>query len=185
MVNVNSTILGAAGEHYVLAELLRRGFIAAKAPEGVPNFDIVITDLLGQRLAAIQVKTRRDYPGGDKGWHMKSKHEELSSDHMFYVFVDVGASEDAPVSFYVLPSSLVATVCRISHEIWRLTPNSNGGEHGDSPLRRMLPKYELPKYAQKMGYRPPKKHAEFFESYAAGWMEKYRNAWHLIHQASQ
>jgi hypothetical protein len=44
-----------------MAELLRRGLIAAKAPEGVPNFDIVITDINGERLAAIQVKTPRDY----------------------------------------------------------------------------------------------------------------------------
>jgi hypothetical protein len=28
-----------------MAELLRRGLVAVKAREGVPNFDIVITDL--------------------------------------------------------------------------------------------------------------------------------------------
>jgi Holliday junction resolvase-like predicted endonuclease len=60
MRKVSSVILGAAGEYYVMAELLRRGLIAAKAPEGVPNFDVVITDIDGQRLAAIQVKTRRN-----------------------------------------------------------------------------------------------------------------------------
>ena len=39
-----STLLGAAGEHYVMAQLLRRGVIAALAPTGVPNADIVVTD---------------------------------------------------------------------------------------------------------------------------------------------
>jgi hypothetical protein len=34
-----STLLGAAGEHYVMAELLRRGYVAALAPQGVPNAD--------------------------------------------------------------------------------------------------------------------------------------------------
>ena len=87
MTKVSSVITGAAGEHFVMAELLRRGLVAAKAPEGVPNFDIVITDISGERLAAIQVKTRRDFKSGDKGWHMKAKHEKLSSDRIFYVLL--------------------------------------------------------------------------------------------------
>ncbi len=45
MNKISSVTLGAAGEHYVMAELLRRGLVAVKAREGVPNFDIVITDL--------------------------------------------------------------------------------------------------------------------------------------------
>lgn len=45
-----STLLGAAGEHYVLCQLLRRGYIAALAPLGVPNADILITDTEGRRL---------------------------------------------------------------------------------------------------------------------------------------
>jgi hypothetical protein len=45
----NSTILGAAGEHYVMCQLLRRNMIAALAPTGVPNADIaVIKDPLDQ-----------------------------------------------------------------------------------------------------------------------------------------
>ena len=32
-----STVLGAAGEHCVMCQLLRRGLIAALAPVGVPN----------------------------------------------------------------------------------------------------------------------------------------------------
>ncbi len=40
----NSTILGAAGEHYVMCQLLRRDLIAALAPTGVPNADIIVTD---------------------------------------------------------------------------------------------------------------------------------------------
>jgi hypothetical protein len=180
MNKVSSVILGAAGEHFVMAELLRRGLVAAKAPEGVPNFDIVITDLDGERLAAIQVKTRRDFKSGDKGWHMKAKHEDLVAERMFYVLVDVGRNEDSPVSFFVLPSKVVAQVCKTSHENWREMPNSKGGEHGESDMRRLLPKYELPGYAKKMGYQPSKKHEKFLIEFGEGWLEKYRNAWGLI-----
>ena len=40
-----------------MSELLRRGYIAALAPEGVPNIDILVTDVKGARLCSIQVKT--------------------------------------------------------------------------------------------------------------------------------
>ena len=66
-----STLLGAAGEYHVMAELLRRGYIAAIAPQGAPNADIVVTDIEGSRHCSIQVKTRRDI-GSDGGWHMKA-----------------------------------------------------------------------------------------------------------------
>ena len=182
MTRVSSVITGAAGEHFVMAELLRRGLVAAKAPEGVPNFDIVITDIDGQRLAAIQVKTRRDFKSGDKGWHMKAKHEKLSSERMFYVFVDVGKDEESQVSFYVIPSSEVAYVCKRNHENWIETPSANGKARGDTEMRRLLPKHELPAYAKKNNYQPSTKHQKFLKDYGDGWMEKYRNAWNLIAQ---
>ena len=69
-----TSLLGAAGEHHVMAELLRRNYIAALAPQGVPNADIVVTNIEGSRLCSIQVKTRRDI-GSDGGWHMNEKHE--------------------------------------------------------------------------------------------------------------
>ncbi len=74
-----STILGAAGEHFVMSQLLRRGLIAALAPAGVPNADIVVTDDIGSRLCAVQVKTRND-KGSDGGWHMRAKHERIAGD---------------------------------------------------------------------------------------------------------
>ncbi len=182
MTKVSSVITGAAGEHFAMAELLRRGLVAAKAPEGVPNFDIVITDIDGERLAAIQVKTRRDFKGGDKGWHMKAKHEKMTSERMFYVFVDLGKDETSQVSFYVLPSKEVAYVCKRSHENWLEIPSVKGKPHGVTEMRRLLPKYELPAYAKKKAYEPTKQHQKFLKDYGAGWLEKYRNAWNLIAQ---
>lgn len=180
MDKVSSVILGAAGEHYVMAELLRRDIVAAKAPEGVPNFDIVITDLEGKRLAALQVKTRRDFKGGDRGWHMKRKHETLSVDQMFYIFVDLGRDLKSQVTFYILPARIVAHACSTSHKIWLDTPNARGAQHKDSDMRRLLPHYELPNYARKAGFIPPPYAAEFYKTHSNGWMECYKNAWWLI-----
>src|SRR5664279_1348824 len=64
-----STLVAAAGEYYVLARLSLLGKIAAQAPRGVPNADIVVSSVKGDRLCAVQVKSRQG-KGGDGGWHM-------------------------------------------------------------------------------------------------------------------
>src|ERR1700751_2982210 len=116
-----ATLLGAAGEHYVLRQLLRRNYNAALAPQGVPNADIIITDIQANRLFAIQVKSRRDI-GSDKGWHMKAKHELVRSEFILYCFVDFGTGLDLKTVTYVVPSAVVAAVLAESHSLWLKTP---------------------------------------------------------------
>lgn len=121
----SSTIIGAAGEHYVMCQLLRRDLIAALAPTGVPNADIVVTDKVGDRLFAIQVKVRTD-DGERDAWHMKAKHEEILSPSLFYSFVDFGGSLTAQPKCWVVPSKTVAKVRKLSHQNWLATPGPRG-----------------------------------------------------------
>lgn len=81
-----STLLGAAGEHYVMSLLLRQGFITALVPVGVPNCDIIVMDDMGDQLCAVQVKTHVD-KGSDGGWHMSKKYESVNSPRLFYTFL--------------------------------------------------------------------------------------------------
>jgi len=159
-----SNLLGAAGEHYVMSELLRRGYIAALAPQGVPNTDIIVCNVEGTRLCSIQVKTRRER-GRDGGWHMKGKHEKLRSDSLFYCLVDFGAGENVPV-VYVVPSPRVAEALELSHRTWLLTPGKKGQEHKDSQIRRLLPDY-----SRQLGTTD--------NPYQRGWLDQYRDAWEL------
>lgn len=124
----NTTILGAAGEHFVMSQLLRRNMIAALAPTGVPNADIVVTDKLGDRLCAVQVKVRRDI-GSDGGWHMGQKHEDLMSPNLFYCFVDFGKSLSDQPKTWVVPSGIVAKSLLEIHRDWLRTPGQKG-QHG-------------------------------------------------------
>jgi hypothetical protein len=158
-----STLLGAAGEHYVLCQLLRRGYIAALAPLGVPNADILITDIDGQRLVAIQVKTRRNI-GVDKGWHMKPKHERLISDSLFHCFVNFGDGFDDRTQTHVVPSRVVAEALRNSHQHWLKTPGVKGQAPKDSQVRRFLPDY-----TRVFGDDHP--------LYGPNWIDKYLEAW--------
>jgi hypothetical protein len=161
-----STLLGAAGEHYVLSQLLRRNYIAAIAPQGVPNTDIGITDIRAKRLFAIQVKSRRDI-GSDKGWHMKAKHEEIRSDFIFYCFVDFGSGLDSKTFTYVVPSAIAADALRESHSTWLKTPGMKNQPHKDSDVRRFRPDY-----TNIFGPNHPK--------YGPGWLSKYLEAWDLF-----
>ena len=84
-ITSNATISGAAAEHYIMCQLLRRNTIAALAPSGVPDMDIIVSDRLGSSLAAIQFKARREI-GADGGWHMKKKHETIIRPLLFLLF---------------------------------------------------------------------------------------------------
>jgi hypothetical protein len=163
-----SSLLGAAGEHFVMCQLLRRGFIAALAPVGVPNCDIVVTDDIGEKLCAIQVKTRRDL-GSDGGWHMGKKHEQLRSALLFYCFVDFGkAPEAVPVAF-VVPAGVVGETLEQTHQAWLAQPGKSGKARNDSDFRRFLPDYG---------------HVGLLHL-GAGWLEAYREAWDLLQPSAR
>ena len=161
-----TSLLGAAGEYFIVCELLRRKYIAALAPQGAPTTDIVVTDLTGQRLCTIQVKSRRD-KGSDGGWHMRPKHEEIVSDRLFYCFVDFGKTPEDRPSVFVMPSAIVAEVLKASHSAWLSTPGARGQQRKDSNMRRLVPDYT---YAYRPNPTP----------YPLGWLDEYKDAWHLL-----
>lgn len=158
-----TSLTGAAGEHFVMSELLRRGMIAALAPAGVPNCDIVVTDDIGDRLCAVQVKTRLG-KGSDRGWHMSKKHEGLISPTLFYCFVDFAQGSNIPPFTYVVPAAVVAQTLSECHQAWLDQPGAKGQKRNDSDFRRFLPGYDN----LEMG------------KYQDGWLEPYREAWHLL-----
>lgn len=163
----NATILGAAGEHYVMHCLLRKNFIAALAPTGVPNADIIVSDDLGSRLFAMQVKVRSGR-GSDGGWHMKEKHEKLRSENLFYCFVDFGSGLQEAPKCWIVPSVVVAEVLQRSHACWLAQPGARGVARNDCEMRRFLPSYE------KWNVGP---------EHCAGWLDKFADAWEQLEQA--
>jgi hypothetical protein len=164
----DSSILGAAGEHYVMCQLLRLNLIAALAPVGVPNADIVVTDTIGERLCAIQVKARRDI-GSDGGWHMRSKHESIKAVGLFYAFIDFGKTLLDQPKCWVIPSTTVADVLARAHEVWLETPGAKGQQRKDSDFRRFLPNYDAKGIQIGCGI---------------GWLDQYRENWDLIRKAT-
>lgn len=162
-----TSMTGAAGEHLVMSRLLTRGFVAALAPQGAPNLDIVVTYSDGSRLCSLQVKTRWD-KGADGGWHMGRKHETISHPRMFYAFVDLGTTTDDLAKVFVVPSAVVANVVANSHAAWLSSPGKNGHIRKDSNMRRFLPDY-----SKVFGTD---------SEYCSGWLTSYREAWHLLEE---
>ena len=163
-----SSLTGAAGEHFIMSQLLRRGMIAALAPAGVPNCDIVVTDDIGERLCAVQVKTRNS-TGADGGWHMSKKHETLIAPTLFYCFVDFAIGKEIAPFTYVVPAAVVAQALSECHQAWLKQLGKKGQLRKDNDLRRFLPSYV---------------HLEMAK-YGAGWLEPYREAWHLLAGTSE
>lgn len=161
----HSTI-GAAGEYYVMSQLLLRGMIAALAPKGVPNTDIIVTDRLGDQLCAVQVKTRTT-SAGDNGWHMSAKHESIKSPNLYYAFVGL---ETDPPGCWIVPSEVVAKAVTVSHQKWLSMPGRNGHVRKDTKLRRFRFNYN------NFGLQ---------KKYPQGWLDQYKNAWDLLKIAAR
>jgi hypothetical protein len=68
-----TSLIGAAGEHYCMTQLLLRGYLAALTPRGAPDADILVHSSNGTVMAEIQVKSRSGRRG--QGWRMSEKNE--------------------------------------------------------------------------------------------------------------
>ena len=155
----DKSLVGAAGEHLVLARLLSRDLLASQAPRGTRKADVLVNPLDGGKPRLIQVKTRSAV-GKSLGWHMSLKHELIREKDLFYCFVNLDLINP---SVYVIPSRIVAKVVRDSHAEWLSMPGQKGQKHNDTEMRRI-----------KNDYGPN------FKKIKAGWMDKYLEKWELL-----
>jgi|SRR3989344_3883424 len=167
-----SPLTGSAGEHLVLYRLLSMGYIAALAPEGAPNIDIIVTDQNAKVLKTIQVKTRKK--GDDGGWHMREKHESLKSNRLFYCFVDLSLEEIKRPDVYMVPSKVVAWIIKKAQEIYLKTLGRNDRPRKNTKFRRLLPDYSK---ILELSERH-----RLYKEMGPGWMERYKNNWELLKQ---
>ena len=159
MVKRNNKIVGAAGEHYVMYELLRRNFVAALVPEGIPSVDILISDVWGSHLASVQVKTAS---APRKTWPLGPKNEALESNRLFYCFVMPEDDEMASPTCWIIPSKVVAKHVRVSHQTWLSGTTRRGATRNDSDRR-----------AFHMSCEPLK-------DYPLGWLDQYQENWEFL-----
>jgi len=131
------SLIGNSGEHYVMAELLKRGIIAALAPRNAPSFDILATK--GNHTVRIRVKTKSaEYR--EWQWMMKkdgSIFRDLSTDGDFSVLVDL-ARETQNMKFYVVPTHKLDAWLKETFDKWAKTLGRNNRPHDKTTPKRNL-----------------------------------------------
>jgi hypothetical protein len=155
----DSKFAAEAGEHYVLYRLYREKVLAGQAPRGTDDIDLLVQREDGSAVD-VQVKARAKH-APDGGWHMKKKHESLTSPRLVYVFLNIENPAE-PIAF-VVPSAKVADVLRRSHQAWLDAPGKGGRQHKDTDFRRLRPSYK-----------------DLDVPYQGDWLEEYRERWDLI-----
>ena len=132
----NKALVGIAGAHFVAAELSQKGYIATVTSRNTEGIDLLASSTDGSKIVSVQVKTsgaeqRQSY---SRSWILQKKHENIFSDNLFYVFVDLKLGSAKP-DFYIVPSKVVADYVRTSHENWLKATTTSGKTHQDNPMR--------------------------------------------------
>lgn len=101
-MKLNTLQVGRAGEHFVAAELHRRGAYAVTFSGNMPDIDILASDIARARTVAIQVKTNTAgtwQTSTKRGRRRKKDPDETD----FWVFVDLGKDPDARPDYFITP----------------------------------------------------------------------------------
>ena len=139
-------LIGTAGEYYVVAELLKRGIVAALTHRNTPSFDILGTR--ENRPVRIRVKTKsQEY----SDWQFNKKKDgsifrDLSKKGDFTVLVDL-AMETKDLKFYVVPTHRIDAWLKEDFKKWVKTPGRNNRPHDPTSRKRNL---SQKKCAQKL-----------------------------------
>ena len=175
--------IGSAGEHLVLSQLLKMNFVAGLAPENTKDYDLIVLNREGNISFPIQVKTALQAKTTNKsdGWILRDKHE-TPIDNLIFCFVRINL-DSRQSDIYLVDSKTVAYTCRMSNGIWLKVPGRNGNVHNSSSMRKLQHDFNdisgLKKLENKSDYLNEEE-IQFLHDYSIGWLDKYKEAWHLI-----
>ena len=131
------TLIGNAGEYYVVAELLKRGIVAALAPRNAPGFDVLATR--GEATVRIRVKTKSE---GYDVWQWVAKPDGtifrvLYDLHDFTVLVNL-SEKTRDLEFFVVPTPIIHDWLVARFRGWLERPGRNNRPHSPTNKKRHL-----------------------------------------------
>jgi hypothetical protein len=146
------TLIGNAGEYGVMAELLKRDWIAALAPRNARDFDIMATN--GELDVHIRVKTKSAHYDG---FHWAAKKDGTIIKGLgkrdYTVLVDLHPGNERN-DYYIVPTPELAKLLKDDFDLCVATPGKKGQPH--DPHNRVI--------ILSLG-----KHSERLESYKEAW----------------
>ena len=120
--------IGRAGEHFVAAELNRRGAYAVTFAGNMPKIDILASDHDQTRTVTIQVKTRHAGSWQSSTDEGKRRKRNTGETH-FWVFVDL-INDDGPPTYYVVPEWWIKNDIYKNHQAYL---KKHGGKRKINP----------------------------------------------------
>ncbi len=127
--------VGNAGEYYIAARLSALNFTATITLGRAERYDILALSSSG-RLVKISVKATQVQD--TSGFPLSIKDESCQADDFYYAFVRINNFTKEP-DFWIIPSSVVCPLVKISHKKWEDTPGKGGKEHSKLNTMRWLP----------------------------------------------
>lgn len=92
--NEEKFAVGMAGEHFVAAELLRRGILASVTMGNAKKADVIARNLESSKIQVVEVKS-----SSRKQWVVGKIPE--SNDTRIWIFVDIPKEPESPPAYYV------------------------------------------------------------------------------------
>jgi hypothetical protein len=135
---LTSGLSGIAAQHYVAAELSRRGCIVAMTVRNAKGVDLLATTSDGSRAVSIQVKCGQD---SGRWWMLDAKAEGMKSEALVYVLVNLNGPRGEP-TFHIVPSRTVATSIAREYRTYLKGRRRDGGLRKESGIRRFFDKEE-------------------------------------------
>ncbi len=121
-----------AGEHFVVAELNKRGAFAMSFAGNMPQIDLIACNCDQSRTVQIQVKTK----SGWRAWQTSILHgkptrapENELDEKVYWVFVDLGDTYQAP-RYWIAPDWWVRNDIYQTHQHYL---ESHGGKRAKTP----------------------------------------------------
>lgn len=116
MSKPNSQQVARAGEHFVAAELHRRGAYAVTFAGNMPEIDILASDAGQTRTVAVQVKTKRSGTWQTTRREWTDRVPEVAATR-FWVFVDIHKTDTSP-DYFVVPEKWIQEDINRSHKAY-------------------------------------------------------------------
>ena len=138
-VKANSQQVARAGEHFVAAELNRRGAYAVTFAGNMPIIDVLASDNEQTMTVSIQVKTKS---GSSRGWQTDIRRGQPrakdSNENRYWIFVDLGTNGNAP-EYCVVPEWWIQSDIYERHQEYLTNHGGERPKTKDSTHHQILP----------------------------------------------
>lgn len=131
MLQIQKQNIGNAGEYYIAARLSAKNFIATITLGRAEKYDILALSPIG-KLFKLSIKTKRLENTHD--FTLSEKDEKGQAKDFYYAFVRLNEFNKEP-DFWIIPSKIVCSLVKKSHQKWTQTPGKNNRKHGISNVR--------------------------------------------------